>query len=156
MRNTLEFILEDEKQRRKETELALDVTTQYNRLEHPFVYEDIKVGDEDKLIHDINIPGDKAVVITHIANEWYPGTVVKLIVDGVTREFEYESAEINNPKEVNILAREQITWRATNDTGETSGVTEEDKEIGVFTDGHFIPIEKYDYLETVVGGSGTI
>lgn len=154
MKNALEFILEDERQRRKETELALNLTTQYNRLEDPFRFKDIEVGDKDKTIYDVNIPGDKGVVITHIANEWYPGIVVKLTIDGVTREYEYESAEINDPKEVNILAREQITWRASNNTGDDDDINNEDREIGVYTDGHFIPIEQYNHLESVTEGSG--
>lgn len=87
----------------------------------------------------IDIDAGEAAVIKDIANEWYDGTSLELRVDGVRIEKNVERsiASIDDPKEVQILARDRVVWRAVNEGSQN-------RDIAALADGVLIPSDAYD------------
>jgi hypothetical protein len=110
------------------------------RFPEPFQTYEIEVGERNHDVWEMQIPPDKAGVVTGIANEWYPGMELELIVDNTSKmKIERETAEPNNPKEESFIAKNRILWRASNEGSEA-------RNIGVFTEGYFVPVEAYEKL----------
>lgn len=147
----VQFILNDDRNRelREQNKLekinqVLNGPTPPNEIiEDDFQTACLEVGEEDKRVYHYVVPDGKALVITEIGNDWYPGLDYTLKLDGhdVLGTIEREIAPTNNPVEVRYLAQDEVTWEGTN-TGD------EQRDIGIVNGGHFIPLEVYrDYVE---------
>lgn len=112
-------------------------------IEDDFQTACLNVGDKDNRVYHYEIPDGKALVVTELANDWYPGLTYTLKLDGkdVLGTIEREIAPTNNPTQVRYLAHDEVTWEGTN-TGS------EQRDIGIVTGGHFIPEEVFfDYTD---------
>lgn len=143
-KDKIEILLEDERNRRKERDAAIENVLNgpilgETRVDHPFQYDTVKAGESQKLVFNIDVPGDKALLVKQIANEWYPDTTFELNIDGKRNEHRRRLSDPEDPLETAILVRKTIEWRVTNNSNE-------DRTIGILSDGFYIPKNIYQSI----------
>lgn len=146
----LRLILEDDhRQRKRMRERSVNTPTWDQKIDHPYQFKELKKGAKDEKIYGLSIPSDRAVVVKELANEWYADIELDLIIDGEKRVVNRSIAPMDNPKDVEFLAREQIEWRGTNNKDSA-------RTIGVITDGHYVPVEYFDGISEIHDGVSRI
>lgn len=145
-KDKLDLALRDDMNRQKEKEVAIDTilngpSIAEERVDHPFQYKEVKAGAEKEKVYELNVPARQALIIKSMANEWYPKTVFHLDIDRSTNRHERALADPEDPLDVNMLAREKVEWYVTNNSNE-------DRDIGILTDGFYIPVEVYENIKS--------
>ena len=104
-----------------ECSVSFDPELEYLQFPEHYAYALVESG-ETKVIFDMQVSGGYVAFIERIACDWEPGSkppstaaVLELIIDGVTRRFDYE-VQINKPYVYDppLVARHSIKWRVTN------------------------------------------
>jgi hypothetical protein len=107
--------------------------------EKKYQYKEVKAGEHDTVFQLTNPQPELLVgIITQVANDWYPNTVLEWFIDYQPRRVEYVIGEVDNPKEYarGIPFHRIIKWVAWNN--DTS-----DHVFGVLCDGFFINKKLY-------------
>jgi hypothetical protein len=107
-----------------------------------YQYKTVKAGRHDTVFKLENpSPGRLVGIITEVANDWYPNTVLEWYIDGYPRRVEYIIGNIDNPKEYarGIPFHKRIEWVAwNNDTI--------DHTFGILCDGFYINKKLYSVI----------
>lgn len=128
-------------QQKKNIDLALDKPPSFDqKIDNPFQTAEVEANSIEPRVYKLAVPENQALVITDIANEWYPGLTFVLEVDGNKREYQRVIADPTEPRNVKMLAENRVTWTVENDS-------DEDRNVGILTDGHYVSQSIYEQIK---------
>lgn len=109
------------------------------KIEEPYQTATVPNNGKEVDVLELSIDTGKAAVIQQIGNDWFPGMEFQIVIDEVRVEknIQRQVAPTNDPQEIEILAKSNVKWTATNEG-------KEDRTVAAVADGIYVPESIYD------------